>query len=223
MVPRDLLMLRRQASDSSRERFDERFTRFGVPKNSATGSPSELALPKSRSPGVNRSELLNPIKPHRHLEAPKSNEATLRSELELNGTICRPRNRLRPRRTIDDSATRARFRGGFGVLQDRPQSRRTEDDSSTSVRLRGNPPVSLETPSRFRRTSRSPLDLPIGLQRSSAVNQLATGSQAPIGKLSLVSAPRGTPFQPSSLGRLRGASFEMTIGKDVPLETGCRH
>lgn len=169
-------MLRRQASDSSREEFDERFTRFGVPKNSATGSPSELALPKSRSPGVSRSELLNSIKSHRHLEAPKRNEVTLLSELKLNRTICKPRTRLRPRRTEDDSAARARLRGGFCKLQDRPQSRRTEDDSSTSVRLRGSPPVSLETPSRFRRTSRSSLDLPIGLQRSSAVNQPATGS-----------------------------------------------
>jgi hypothetical protein len=195
-------VLRRQASDSSREEFDERFTRFGVPKNSATGSPSELALPKSRSPGVSRSELLNSIKSHRHLEAPKRNEVTLLSELKLNRTICKPRTRLRPRRTEDDSAARARLRGGFCKLQDRPQSRRTEDDSSanvqlrggfsklrgrpqsrrteddssTSVRLRGSPPVSLETPSRFRRTSRSSLDLPIGLQRSSAVNQPATGS-----------------------------------------------
>lgn len=180
--------------------------------------------------------------PHRHQEAPRSCSVTWRSEFELSGTFVKPRTRIQPRRTVNDSSAapgsvepssnlstaagpegpstthgvRARLRGDLrldlihppsrrteevsssgvrprgdvSISQRHPPSRRTEDgsssclrfrgdvsmrrnhppsrrmkgDSSSRVRLQGTPSVGLETPSRSRRTSRSPLDLHQGRQ-----------------------------------------------------------
>jgi hypothetical protein len=128
----------RTTSDSYQEAPDEQVAHFGDPKNSAVGFPQVRALPKSRSSSKSRSELTEPdYKSQRYQEAPKNLEAMLRLEFELIRTISKPLDRLKPRRTIDESSVSVRLHGTIIKPPNHIGSRRIFNDSLVQVRLNG--------------------------------------------------------------------------------------
>lgn len=137
-IPKDLLMPRKQVSNSSRKAIDEQDTRFGDPKNSVAGLPPGRKLPKSKSSSTGRSELREPdYLSQRHHKAPKSSEVLLGLDLKLKGTICEPLSHLKSRRTIDDTSRHVRFRGTIFKPPNHFRPRKTFTGVLVCVQLRG--------------------------------------------------------------------------------------